>query len=193
MPAQRAEARELPANTSYSLPFSPGFEESPVWPVETWQLASFQVTLSGKLTVPIELQLTPESEDLPVTLELVQHGRALWSQNLALKLVPELASGNRVFLFATTVFVDLTNPVRYEAGAQPYFTINGIVPVYKPGPGVEAEILANLATIVNVLESQGLTQQQVLATLEAQLAELGVSGATQEEMLRVLGEILEKP
>jgi hypothetical protein len=205
-PQQTGRSGDLPADTSYSLPFSPGFEESPVWPVEAWSLSSFQVSLSGTLTVPIELQLTPQNDTLEVTLGLVQQGHPVWSNNLSLKLVPRPGTNRQIFDFATNVFVDLVNPLRYVAGVQPQFVVSGIVPVLKPGPGYEAEVLAklgeavlalqeqgaSLGQVIGVLQEQGATQEQVREVLETQQEALEGQGVTQEEMLVALREIVEE-
>jgi hypothetical protein len=153
LPPQGATSgSDLAANTEYAFPFAPGIQEAPVWPVEAWLLGSFQVKLSGALTVPIELQLSPSNELLAVTLALVQSGRRVWSQNLSLKLIPRLFAEGRIFDFSTNVFVDLVNPLRYEAGAEPRFEVSGIVPLYRPGASYETEVLATLREIATELE-----------------------------------------
>lgn len=160
-------AQELAANTSFSLPFSPGFLQGPVWPVEAWLLSSFQITLSGALVVAVALELKPETETLPVTLALVQSGRPVWSQNIDLRLVPELGTDKQRFRFQTSVFVDLINPLRYEPASQPQFVVSGLVPVYKPpGPTFESEMLEVSTEIVDQLEVAGAAQQDALSVLE---------------------------
>lgn len=188
MPPQATQQEsEFAANESYDLEFSPGFEEGPVWPVETWLLSSFQVSLSGTLSVPLELELTPEIETLPVVLALVQNGHPVWSQNVALRLVPVLGSDKRQFKFATGVFVDLVTPLRYDAGAQPHFVVSGIVPVYKPPePTFEEEALARLATIVAALQSQGATLVAANTLLGEAVSELEAAGVTQTEIVQAV-------
>lgn len=198
MPQQTAASGELAAaNTSYSLPFSPGFLEGPVWPVESWLLSSFQVTLSGTVTVALGLEVKPDTETLPVVLALVQRGHPVWSQNLDLKLVPVLGSAKQRFNVQTSVFVDLTNPLRYDAGAQPEFVVSGLVPVWAPpGPTFESETLARLDTLIASLESQGATSEQIAAAtesngelLDAVVSELEAAGVTQTEAVELLEQI----
>lgn len=188
MPTQTTgDVDELPANASYALEFSPGFEEGPVWPVETWLLSSFQVYLSGTLTVPLELDLTAENETLSVILALIQNGHAVWSQNVSLRMVPVLGSDKRQFKFATGVFVDLVTPLRYDAGAQPRFVVSGIVPVYRPPePTFEEEALGRLASIVEALEDQGGMLDQQLETLGEAVSELEAAGVTQTEIVEAV-------
>lgn len=205
MPVQSAESGELAAaNTRYSLEFSPGFLEGPEWPVESWLLSSFQVTLTGQLAVGIALELTPENETLPVTLALVQNGHPVWSQNIDLKLVPELGTDKQHFNFQIGVFVDLTNPLRYDAGAQPRFVISGLIPIYRPlAPTVAEETLERLTSLLVATEAQGVTAEEVAAaaqentaateangeSLAEVVAELEASGVSQSEMVDLLEQI----
>lgn len=205
MPEQTADSPELAAaNTRYSLDFSPGFLEGPEWPVESWLLSSFQVSLSGTLVVGVALELTPENETLPVTLALVQNGHPVWSENLDLKLVPELGTDKQRFNFQVGVFVDLVNPLRYDAGAQPRFVISGLVPVYAPpAPTTEEEALERLTSLLAAVEAQGVTAEEIVATVKEALsvsevsgetlgqvvAELEAAGVDQDEMVSLLEEI----
>jgi len=205
MPEQTtAEGAEYGPNSSYELPFSPGFPEGPVWPVEVWFLSSFQVTLTGTLIVRDELELSPETEILPVILALEQSGRPVWSQNLPLRLVPELGTDKQRFNFKIGVFVDLTNPLPYDATAQMRFVVSGLVPVYKPpGPTFESETLERLGQLLEAIQIGNLTQGEVISAVtavleaveanEATTAEavtaLENAGVTQEEMVALLETI----
>lgn len=123
-------APELRGGESYSFDLIPGFLNRPVWPTETWVLSSFQVQLSGTL-VTEDGEFVEEIRALDIVLSLQHNSQTRWSTNLSLPLIPVPAS-TKEFTFATGVFVDLQNPLRYEGGAHLAFIVSGIVPRLKP-------------------------------------------------------------
>jgi hypothetical protein len=115
----------------FTVEFSPGIEERPVWPFEEWALTTFAIPYAFELEIPGLLGAIEEgSIEIDFSLGLVVDGLPAWSFEISKAArYPKTAFGQPIRVTAAgTAYANLSQPIPVRGGNRIQLVAEGAVP-----------------------------------------------------------------